>query len=428
MWHRTRLRIRNQQFLKKNEASSEAIAPNDYAALDNPITEKLTPINRRQVEESITTIDPAILFADIVGVTDIEVKSKPILEVVQRVKNPAQETRNGEIRLTEPYGIISTDKEKQTNEPDTQIFEVSFSGAPAILSRHTAETITIEESASVRRIPKELIPTEIAASVSLAIEESTLPVIELARPAGSIEMEAVIYEAPKFGASNKDMDTFSVIQELTYFTELDEIGVIKVAHDLTGIAGESIQPKLDIYSLPKYDSQPDPQVDVPVEPMMAEVEAYDKIIPEATLQNNLRRQLVVALQEIEPEQAETVQSILTIITHMAKALDELPDSEEESREIMEQALEEWCVCFISSLNIEPSTEVVNIIVNLIMSNELVETIKLEDYDIEVLDNEGTHEYKYAVSLATFTNLIHSLRQKVCLPVWLGKYALQIIAT
>jgi hypothetical protein len=427
----------------------EPITPKEHIVLGNQTIKVPFPIDRRHVEESIRKADPVTLFAETMKADIEQIKPASVLRFANKDKKLGLETVDDKIFLTDSHIITDTTLEEQADEtktvvpPEAQIIKASFAVVLARFIRNKDVMPAIDDLESVDETPKEInLVRKIATSTSTSIRPNISTVMKLVESAPPVGADTIIAKGPKPVILDKeadilqneeteyiltDDDPVTPSQEIAFLTRSDVVDVVDEVYDLTNITDELMQPASDIFQQPTYENETELQSDVPDEPIVFEVEAFAETVPEIILSDNLIEQLVEALQGLEPELIEIVQPILTVINRTAQELSELPVSEEGPLKIIEQDLEEWCVRFLSSLDIKPSAQTVNEMISLIISKEYVEAAQTETSSIEILNNEGTREYKSSISLATFTNLIHSLKQKVHLSTWLGRYTLQVIA-
>jgi len=142
--------------------------------------------------------------------------------------------------------------------------------------------------------------------------------------------------------------------------------------------------------------------------------------------------LVALLESLEPEQAEAVQPVLSVIARLARQIQELPDITEDAagateKLVMEQALEQWCERLFECFNIEADPEMIRQFAQLMTGSELVASTNEESLATATLTDEGTHEHKATDSLAALSRLAHDIKQKLHLPLWLGRYTLRVAA-
>lgn len=142
--------------------------------------------------------------------------------------------------------------------------------------------------------------------------------------------------------------------------------------------------------------------------------------------------LAALLQSMEPERAEAAQPVLSVIARIARQIQELPVTSngedmaaETEKLVMEQALEQWCARLLECLDIDADAETVRQFAKFMVSHEPAQAAGEGQLYATTLQDEGTHERKAADGLAALSRLAHDIKQKLHLPLWLGRYTLRV---
>lgn len=146
-----------------------------------------------------------------------------------------------------------------------------------------------------------------------------------------------------------------------------------------------------------------------------------------------RADLATMLQSLEPEQAEAVQPVLSIIVQMAREIRELPDSGDElagetERAVLEQALEQWCARLFEHLDIDANDEAIRQFAQLMINHESDKPVDEESVIATDPTDKGTHERKVSDGLAALSRLAHDIKHKLHLLLWMGRHALRVATT
>lgn len=139
--------------------------------------------------------------------------------------------------------------------------------------------------------------------------------------------------------------------------------------------------------------------------------------------------LAELLRSLEPEQAEAVQPVLSVITRLAEEIAQLPEGDETvsaEKLVKEQALKEWCVRLLEHLDIKADDEAVRHFARLITGRESGEP-RHETVPAPGSEDKGTHESKAADTLNRLGRLADGIKRKLHLLLWIGRHALRVAA-
>lgn len=149
---------------------------------------------------------------------------------------------------------------------------------------------------------------------------------------------------------------------------------------------------------------------------------YESPAPLEELETTLS-QLAEKLDELEPEEAEAVHQILDEIAEIPRQLEISADGEVMNEQVIREELEEQFIELFERLGIEYSPELIEALVELVISQRLeeVKSIELADEEVELIPKEeGTHEF-----ITQLLASVAGIRKALLQAYLLGKSALQL---